>query len=285
MLALVSRVTSPPEASSPLGSFHLNLSGVVGGSAASLYQAICDVAPLVVGVPLAIDLLNDRSFVPHKDYTTNRLVAGVLQLAPSTMLLVDETAMASGQVSQVGVANLFAFATIMDRAALEYDFGSSQGLAYDNITVAMDTPVVVFSEGTSMFASSKKQAFGNLSRLLELPLEPAAPSSTSSAPAPTVDHATAMLIRRFLAAVRWAPYTFDDSLSDAISDEFTTLRTDPTLNMDPQRLSLWLTLARWHALLHGKSSLDMDSWAAVKDMERARLARVAARAAAAAASS
>jgi len=46
--------------------------------------------------------MNGRHFTPKKDYTTNRLRAGLLQLSAQTHLIVDETAMQPGQLDSNG---------------------------------------------------------------------------------------------------------------------------------------------------------------------------------------
>jgi Mini-chromosome maintenance replisome factor len=43
---------------------------------------------------------------PRRDYQTNRLVPGRLQLPPASQLLLDETTMAPGTLAPAGIANL-----------------------------------------------------------------------------------------------------------------------------------------------------------------------------------
>ena len=52
--------------------------------------------------------MNNFKFTPRKDYTANRLVSGILQLSDGTHLILDETAMQSGQLDANGTA-LFTF--------------------------------------------------------------------------------------------------------------------------------------------------------------------------------
>ena len=271
LLLLMSRMSTEPEVSAPLSSFHVNLSNVSTANAGDLYVGIRQIVPLAIGIPLSIGALNARPFLPHKDYMTNRLVAGVLQIAPATLIMVDETAMESGEMTQVGVSNLFAVAGIMDSGRVEYDFGASSNLAYDNVAITMDNPVLVLSEGVSMFASTRKQAFGELPRLVHVPI---VPDEAHNAASPLQDDPSlANVLRAFFEAARWAEYTLADEHSPAIAEEYTELRTHPEVNMDPQRLSLWLSLARWHTISHGSSEFSMESFQAIKAMELARLSR------------
>ena len=50
--------------------------------------------------------MNNLKFTPRKDYTANRLVSGILQLSDGTHLILDETAMQSGQLDANGTALL-----------------------------------------------------------------------------------------------------------------------------------------------------------------------------------
>jgi len=46
--------------------------------------------------------MNSRRFTPKKDYSTNRLQSGLLQLSAQTHLIVDETAMQPGRLEANG---------------------------------------------------------------------------------------------------------------------------------------------------------------------------------------
>lgn len=46
--------------------------------------------------------MNHSRFIPHKDYTANRLVSGLLQLASHTSLVIDETQLEQGQLDTAG---------------------------------------------------------------------------------------------------------------------------------------------------------------------------------------
>lgn len=73
-------------------------------------------------MPLSLSVMNTWRFSPRKDYTLNRLVAGALQLAPGTHLLVDETALEPGRLSEVGVQNLAALGHVIQQQSVTYDF-------------------------------------------------------------------------------------------------------------------------------------------------------------------
>jgi len=64
-------------------------------------------------LPLTVDNLNKLVYVPKKDYESNRLETGLLQLTPHTHLLLDETAMQNGQLDAEGVRNLTALGNLV----------------------------------------------------------------------------------------------------------------------------------------------------------------------------
>ena len=80
------------------------------------------VHPQSVLLPLSLTVMNSWKLTPCKDYTINRLVAGALQLAAGTHLLVDETALEPGRLSEVGVHNLAALAHVIQHQTVTYDF-------------------------------------------------------------------------------------------------------------------------------------------------------------------
>lgn len=52
---------------------------------------------------MTIENMNHLKFIPHKDYTANRLVSGLLQLPSNTSLVIDETLLEQGQLDTPGV--------------------------------------------------------------------------------------------------------------------------------------------------------------------------------------
>lgn len=52
---------------------------------------------------MTIANMNHLKFIPHKDYTANRLVSGLLQLPSNTSLVIDETLLEQGQLDTPGV--------------------------------------------------------------------------------------------------------------------------------------------------------------------------------------
>lgn len=80
----------------------------------------------------------------RKDYDTNKLVSGLLQLAPHTHLILDETKMQEGKLESNGIKGVQSIADLINNQQIKYNF------LYYEIEYNVDIPVLVFSEGRSM---------------------------------------------------------------------------------------------------------------------------------------
>lgn len=92
---------------------------------------------------------------PFKDYKSNRLMSGNLQLPDRTHLIIDETALRTGQLDSTGVLNVRAINDIINWQKLEYDF------TFHKQEFPTDYPVLVLSEGKSVFQVKKMCFFKN----------------------------------------------------------------------------------------------------------------------------
>lgn len=141
LLNLLSRVHSRPEPLA-LGALPLNLKGcpaagpadlaaaspfAEGGEAAapfarSVASLLDALLPRVATLPLTIEGLNTHAMRPTKNHERNVLERGALQLSPGTQLLVDETVLMEGKLTEVGVKNLDALKALLETQKLQYDF-------------------------------------------------------------------------------------------------------------------------------------------------------------------
>lgn len=96
--------------------------GVGKAEVAALTAVLQALLPRVVSLPLSIDRLNSAPWVPRKDYDSNVLVAGPLQAADGTELILDETALETGTLTQVGLTNLNSLKEVIQAQRVEYDF-------------------------------------------------------------------------------------------------------------------------------------------------------------------
>eukprot|EP00884_Botryococcus_braunii_P002494 jgi/Botrbrau1/12245/Bobra.0361s0008.2 len=114
------------------------------GFAVILKEAIQDLCPRCIALPLTTQVLNERRLRPRRDYTRNRLVTGPLQAAPGTPLVLDEIALEAGNLTPLGVDNLQALKGILDSQWVEYDY------QYFNLQMPGDMPVIILSASSSL---------------------------------------------------------------------------------------------------------------------------------------
>lgn len=84
----------------------------------------------------------------RKDYKTNKLTSGVLQLAPHTHLVLDETRLLAGRLDKAGVESVATIAHLINQQKLKCNF------QYYNLEFDTDIPVLCLSEGKSMLPSN-----------------------------------------------------------------------------------------------------------------------------------
>lgn len=92
----------------PLGKFTLNLSHFPESVLTDhnyteeLYSIVEMLMPASHYLPATLDNLRELSFFPSEDPVTSRLRSGLLQLAPHTHLIFDETKLSEGQLGESG---------------------------------------------------------------------------------------------------------------------------------------------------------------------------------------
>jgi hypothetical protein len=173
LLALIARVTSKAPGSVPLGTLSLNLllprtkSPADPAAAATkqypafnrLVDGIQKVQPLVVDIPLSIPLLSTHPFFPRSAHiigTTapatagESLQAGLLQLAPSTVVLINEDTLEGGALQDRGVKNLHALAEVVRTQKLRYEFP----YVSEDFGMETDLGFVVVGQGKSLLPVS-----------------------------------------------------------------------------------------------------------------------------------
>ena len=124
-----------------MGNFPLCLSCLRPSAVSLLHRLIQQLVPCTHLVPLARHYLEQQRLVPQTDVTLGVLRAGELQLAPGSVLVLDETQLEGGQFVENGACNLQALESLVANQELHYQvpFGSS--------TFQTDIPTLVLSSG------------------------------------------------------------------------------------------------------------------------------------------
>ena len=55
---------------------------------------------------MTLNNLNKQTFIPQKNYSTNRLDSGILQVSDGTRFVIDETVLKPGQLDENGVKHV-----------------------------------------------------------------------------------------------------------------------------------------------------------------------------------
>jgi len=238
-----------------LGSWAMNLiSWPEGTSARAFSDAAAELVPRAVYLPLTAETLGSQRWRPRKDFVANRLIAGQLQLAPGSMLVLDETSMAEGQVSADGVKALAAISSLVSEQILPCDF-----VSYD---------VKIPLELLCLLISKKRSIIKDVPVIL--PLRPAAPVAQEVRPA----NPGSLDAARFLLGLvtrRPRPMRISDEVGNRFSEDFAAVRQE--LQVRPELCHAWMGLARAHCLTYAEEELTAERWKAVLLLERERLLR------------
>lgn len=170
LFCLLSRVYSRPDPTTPLGNLSLNLTlgntltaDQVSSKVSHIDAMVRSLVPVCTAVDLGLETLNESKFIPHKDYDSDAMLGGVLQVPHGTVLLVNETTLSAGQLNDQGVKNVGALQSLVDKMLLPYDF------QYYSMDFPQDVAVISVSEGKSILPVS-----------VSIPIVPAATTSSSS---------------------------------------------------------------------------------------------------------
>ncbi|KZV51929.1 hypothetical protein F511_09193 [Dorcoceras hygrometricum] len=255
LLHLLSRVHTRVD-SVAVGKFSLNLTCLnkesmpVFGN--NLKLAIESLLPLTRTLPITINYLNTISLTPKKDYNTNRLAFGFLQLAEGSHLTIDETQLQAGTLNATGVDNARVLKSLIESQMVEYDF------TYYKMEMPVDVQLLILSEGKSHILPGD----------LILPLRP------SSAEAPlTVDEDILKAWRWYLGTMKSLSHSIDPDMQKVVEDDLVAARrADRSLgSMEFSRL---LTMGRLVSISFGESHLSKEHWQMVKELETIRKERL-----------
>jgi hypothetical protein len=153
LLATVASVTSRLTGGFPLGSLALNVlfpksSSSPTDSFKRLSDGLSAIIPLVVAVDLTIPLLSSHPFYPIS--SAQSLQSGLLQLPPSTLVLLNEDTLESGTLNDKGVRNLKALSDTMKNQKLRYEYPfTDEGFGMD-----VDLGFIVCGIGKSLLPVS-----------------------------------------------------------------------------------------------------------------------------------
>ncbi|KAG1653796.1 Mini-chromosome maintenance complex-binding protein [Nymphon striatum] len=244
-----------------LGKFALNLSKITSAEFSSkLYNLLQEIIPKSHFLQMSLSNMNEQIFVPKKDYSSNRLVSGLLQLSSNTHLVVDELALTAGQLDSKGVQNVTALGSLIMWQKVEYDFN------FHKMDYSCDIPVLIISEGKSMLPSDfhvpvtqqiSWPEMESIYRGIHAYLTPALLES----------------IRKYLIILKNTEFNVPEELQTTIQNDFVNMRSQNN-QMKAEDLHSLLVIARLLSLSFGQSVLTIESWEKAKAMETERKLRL-----------
>ncbi|XP_052888914.1 mini-chromosome maintenance complex-binding protein [Anopheles moucheti] len=246
------------------GQFCLNMSNipaeVLPDYTRSLYELLELLLPASHYLPMTLENMNTVQFVPKKDYTTNKLTSGLLQLAPHTHLVLDETRLQTGKLESAGVEAVKHVAHLIKSQQLKYNFQFYQ------LDFNADVPVLVLSEGKSMLPSNCYLPIVpdlDAIKLIEETIKAGRHYIT-----PKLNE-----MRLYLTIARVREFDMKSLDPTVVQDDFVRMRTENSaITMDD--LHALFVLARLLGLSRGRKSLQREDWERAKVLENERRNRI-----------
>uniref|UniRef100_A0A336LJY3 Mini-chromosome maintenance complex-binding protein n=1 Tax=Culicoides sonorensis TaxID=179676 RepID=A0A336LJY3_CULSO len=246
-----------------LGKLSINISNipsqVLPEFTTNLYEIIEMLLPASHYFPMTLDNMNTQQFVPKKDYKTNKLTSGLLQLAPHTHLVLDETRLQVGKLEAAGVQALKSIADLINAQRLKYNF------QFYEIEFDTDVPVMILSEGRSMLPND-----------CHIPLKPSSDLTIMKETFVAVKHFIApklVAMRKFLTTQRKSEFSVDPEHADMIQNDFVQMRTVND-KMGAEDLHSLLVLSRLMGLARGQNLMSKELWECTKSLEAERKERL-----------
>ncbi|ORY33378.1 hypothetical protein BCR39DRAFT_519587 [Naematelia encephala] len=250
LLALLSGPTARPPGMEPLGTLCVNFIRSHPASTAKLATVISSVWSPVVSLNLSISMLHSSTFSPAATESSS-LAAGKLQLAPRTVLVVNEDDMGQGgELNEKALHNMKALAVCLSEQVVHYEYPYIDPLRMD-----CSIKGIIVGEGKSLLPAD-----------VTVPLNLDDASSTSvTDPSPDLE-----TFRQYLAAHSSASQTskfnMPDEVAQMVQDEFVRDRRDAGTAADDwtraeANLKRRMRIARVLAVSYPGAKLTKAIWA------------------------
>ncbi|KAL1460844.1 hypothetical protein WDU94_012786 [Cyamophila willieti] len=262
---LLSRVYTRDDVGYALGKFSLNLFHKdLSSSCADYGKMLYEILKLIVTkshyFEMNVTSLNETTMIPKKDYSTNRLQSGLLQLSAGTYLILDETHLQPGQLNHTGCLNVKALSSVVTSQRMSYDFQFYDG------TFPTDIPVLALSDSKSMLPSDCH---------LKLKPDPSCSAVIQETFAAATQYLKPDLLNRIRVYISWVQnrnFEIPDNLTEVVQKDFVEMRKQ-NKKTDVNDLHTMIVLARLLSLSFGHTELTEDMWKLALSMETERKSR------------
>ncbi|WMV33685.1 hypothetical protein MTR67_027070 [Solanum verrucosum] len=217
-----------------------------------LNLALKNLLPFTHCVPLTVDYLNKIPLAPKKNYQTNRLASGILQLAEGSHLTIDETQLQEGRLNPIGLENARVLQSLLEHQKVEYDF------TYYKMDMPADIQLLVLSEGKSNILPAD----------LVLPFRPLSVDAAQD-----VEIEVLQSWRWYLATMRSLSHSITQEMQKVVEDDLVAAR-QADRSLGSLDFSRFLTMGRLVSLSFGETTLTLEHWQMAKELERLRKERL-----------
>ena len=219
-----------------IGHFPLCLAVSDPAHAGILTELIAQLRPVVATVAIGATQLDTVQLAPSVEADSSVVAQGLLQLAPGTHLVLDETALEVGQFSAKATANLKAVMELLDHQHVSFDLG------FQSVQIRTDYTVLSVAVGSSIFGHHWT-----------------VPVSVKVLPA--VDAQSLARWRSYLEACRGCAVAIAAETAERLEQEYVSRRQDKASEaFDENRFAAILNLARLLSKTRGATQLAMADW-------------------------
>ncbi|XP_044583274.1 mini-chromosome maintenance complex-binding protein [Cotesia glomerata] len=250
-----------------LGNFPLNINGFSVDKFPYFTNNFYDILKLFIAkthlFECTLDNLNNSKLVPEKDYDSDKLISGILQLSDNTHLIIDETKLIPGQVTPNGKINYKAITDLIKFQKINYDF------KYYTIEYETDIPVLILSQVKSFIPCA-----------MQIPLK--INEETDKVYSQVIEATKQFLknserlnnIRGYFELLHKNEFKLKDDITDIIQQDFVDLRRIDNKLINADSLHQLMVFARFMAISYGEDSLSVERWKQILTLEKSRLARL-----------
>ncbi|XP_046864540.1 mini-chromosome maintenance complex-binding protein-like isoform X2 [Xenia sp. Carnegie-2017] len=237
-----------------IGKYTLNLWGCPEDTARELYKFIELFLTKCSKFPLSIENLDNSKLVPKKDYKSNRLMTGKLQLSNNTHLIIDETVLEEGRLNENGTANLNVINHVILWQKLPYDF------VFYKTDFLTNLNILILSEGKSLL-----EVDSSIRLNVEYPSPPFEEFIT------TLDENFITCVRKFIGLAQLINHEITEDVQKYLQNDFVEMRQRRPQEMTSERFHSLLTLARLVAISCGRKNITVEDWSRTKHLEELRI--------------
>lgn len=268
LLHMLSRIYSRV-GSMNLGKLVLNITRCPSGQpdfSSKVELMFSSILPAIFLLKLSPTNLSRMRFGPRKDFSTNKLNSGILQLAQGTHLIVDENALDQGEIREQALLNMQLLQAVINQSIVSYDF------VYNRVELPTDLNICILSEGRSIF---------------KLGVDCTVPMvSVDMTQSIQLSDDQLQLIRQYLSIVNslnagylssGEAYSISANVAKAAESDFVEARNGgahPDTSITADDFHRWLSLARLVTLSHGDTQLSQEHWNTARQLEKDRSDRV-----------